>query len=723
MNEGKIFLGNTPSNARAYLLSSFSRLKDKHLVIPCCGQFSIAFCAIQAGFSPRQIDCSDVSLFTTILGYYVTQQPIESLEVKIDGEPFRGTVPELLYAVKLHTMKAQSKHYFQRVFLTDLIERREAHLESLTKTLSRFDQLKGISYRMADMNAVIDTALAEPENLLWVNPPGFTKGYERMYNTGGVITWKEPEYTEFKPQKGHDELREKARGAPALVVWYRPKTLTPEDEEFSVFTHQRSKATWDYVMCNRPDDFKLMSVPKKLRMESRSLAVMPADYEITKDSVIQFKKIKSVDALYYRDLFVHKMGNTQALHDCMLIIDGYVAGVVGFSSVEKISVDAFDAHTEEVYGICAPSIRHPKIGRLLMMLIKCNEFGLRQLDTLQFRTKGITTTCLSIHPEMKQHRGQYKLIRRDQQKDGSYKLRYQGDRTTQSYKEVLDEWLKKILLGQGLELWRVKVEELKEQTLNARSMPNTMFQRMTETIGRDARLESLPFSALTDKGIEIVSGHHRVRAARAAGVEEIWTIVDTTGLTPSQIKAKQLAHNAIAGVDDASMIAQIFAQIENITDIRESFIDLNEIKKIGRVEMGEVSVEMEPKTVYLVFVPAYYDKWAYLAATTPPAIEEVALVDAKFETEFRSALKTVGKSYDIKATTPIVCKIIDIINGKEDTDSWAFLADIFGAKVPPEVGLLLQRVIDKMKEEGDITDKNKWQALEYLAAEYMSGKG
>lgn len=170
------------------------------------------------------------------------------------------------------------------------------------------------------------------------------------------------------------------------------------------------------------------------------------------------------------------------------------------------------------------------------------------------------------------------------------------------------------------------------------------------------------------------------------------------------------------------MLAQIFSQIENIADIRESFIDLNAIKKIGRVEMGEVLVEMDPKTVYLVFVPAYYEKWNYLAVTTPPAIDEIAVVDAKFESKFKEALKCVGKSYDIKATTPIVCKIIDIINGKEDTGAWMYLADIFGPKVPHDVGLILQSIVSKMKEDGDITDKNKWQALEYLAAEFNANR-
>lgn len=110
----------------------------------------------------------------------------------------------------------------------------------------------------------------------------------------------------------------------------------------------------------------------------------------------------------------------------------------------------------------------------------------------------------------------------------------------------------------------------------------------------------------------------------------------------------------------------------------------------------------------------------YLAATLPQDIKEVALIDAALEEKFREALKVVGKSYNIKATTPIVCKMIDLVNNDTETGDWVYLADIFGHKIPAEVGLLLGRLLQKMKEDKDITEKNKWQALEFLAADYLA---
>ena len=128
-------------------------------------------------------------------------------------------------------------------------------------------------------------------------------------------------------------------------------------------------------------------------------------------------------------------------------------------------------------------------------------------------------------------------------------------------------------LGGGLEIWRVGIDEPREQDENARSMTKPMFERLTATIGKDRRLESLPFCAYVNGAIQIVSGHHRVRASRSAGLDEIFVIVDTTGLTADQIRAKQLAHNAIAGEDNPELLKRIYNRIDDVNARLESFID------------------------------------------------------------------------------------------------------------------------------------------------------
>src|SRR5881398_1819917 len=60
-------------------------------------------------------------------------------------------------------------------------------------------------------------------------------------------------------------------------------------------------------------------------------------------------------------------------------------------------------------------------------------------------------------------------------------------------------------LGNGLELWKVHPSTLREQDVNARAMPKAMFERLSQTIARDKRLESLPLCAKTERGLEIIS--------------------------------------------------------------------------------------------------------------------------------------------------------------------------------------------------------------------------
>ena len=284
----------------------------------------------------------------------------------------------------------------------------------------------------------------------------------------------------------------------------------------------------------------------------------------------------------------------------------------------------------------------------------------------------------------------------------------------------------KVQLEKGLELWKVSLDELREQDLNARVMSDAMFRRLTETIERDERLEALPFCAVTDRGIEIVSGHHRMRAARSAGMKETWALVDVSGLTQSQIKAKQLAHNAISGVDDPSMLQQIYAQLTTIEDIREAFVFEADFDKLNKASEGvgiaEVQVDFDIRTVFLMFLPTYYEKWTELLKSIPPNTDEIALADAQIAEKFREALKATGKSYDIKAATPLLCKMIDqALGDKETGDDWAYISDVFGARIPKASLEVIEKAIEKALKAKDVTKRNLWQLIEYWAADYLGG--
>ena len=80
-----------------------------------------------------------------------------------------------------------------------------------------------------------------------------------------------------------------------------------------------------------------------------------------------------------------------------------------------------------------------------------------------------------------------------------------------------------IIYDMGTELYIAKVQlaELKEQDINARIMKNEMQDQLTANIKNRGQLESLPLIALMGEKLEIISGHHRVKSAREAGLKEI----------------------------------------------------------------------------------------------------------------------------------------------------------------------------------------------------------
>ena len=127
-------------------------------------------------------------------------------------------------------------------------------------------------------------------------------------------------------------------------------------------------------------------------------------------------------------------------------------------------------------------------------------------------------------------------------------------------------------MGSGLLIVKGSIDFLREQDVNARIMRDQMQDQLTANIAKRGQLESLPYVALIKNELKIISGHHRIKSARAAGIKEIFYILDVSGLSRSQEASKQLAHNAINGFDDQSTLKEIAKMISDVDDMLESYI-------------------------------------------------------------------------------------------------------------------------------------------------------
>lgn len=282
-------------------------------------------------------------------------------------------------------------------------------------------------------------------------------------------------------------------------------------------------------------------------------------------------------------------------------------------------------------------------------------------------------------------------------------------------------------IGQGLEIWKVDVDELREQDINARAMSKPMFDRLTATIKNDARLEALPFCALTEKGLEIVSGHHRTRALRAAGLKDLYAIVDVTGLSRDKIKAKQLAHNSIQGEDNEQIVQQIYQSIQDADVKLEAFIDKDLDIEVDKVKISDIIVDINYRTVLLTFLPTEKEYFEEIADEINKQYDGMYLAEKKQFGDFVNIINKIDEEYDIRSVTTALSKMTEITaeylgKGVPKTEAKA-LRDIFKtAYIPERAAEIIEQALEKMKEDKELTNKNLWQAIEYWAADYLAGE-
>ncbi len=296
---------------------------------------------------------------------------------------------------------------------------------------------------------------------------------------------------------------------------------------------------------------------------------------------------------------------------------------------------------------------------------------------------------------------------------------------TVSYEQMLE-------LGHGLIIAKVPLTSLREQDINARIMKNEMQKQLTDNIRKRGQLESLPFCALVDDKIEIISGHHRIRSAKDSGViGEIYVILDVTGLTRSQIAAKQLAHNAISGFDDQSTLKEIVKLIDDVDDMLESYIG-KEILGEPLAELEKLlspTVEYDWKNIVFTFLPHQVkdlDKLVEALRSQQP--DFIGACDIEQHKPFIDALAKYQEFANVKNTG---AAIHAMIKGTEqlfddlkfdDKQEWVQITSILGSSaIPKEAAEIIAMAIKKMIESGDITAKSKWKAIELWAADYLGG--
>ena len=211
---------------------------------------------------------------------------------------------------------------------------------------------------------------------------------------------------------------------------------------------------------------------------------------------------------------------------------------------------------------------------------------------------------------------------------------------------------------------RFKIEEVEISKIrlidkNARYMEQTDFRALVDNIKRDGELSSVPFCVKYPDGhFTVVSGNHRVEAAKMAGL----TIIPVMYVLEE--------HNSISGKDDPEIIKQLLDEIRDVAFKEYAHIS-NEI--LEGVKDIDYTVEMpnnEVVPVTLMFVDtskAALDRLLEeLEAYTPAELENTIIMDKNYMKRLNEVTAKVSSRFKIKAQALSVCKMVELVDNMLD---------------------------------------------------------
>lgn len=460
-----MFLNTWDAPERSYVKQLARQLivsgRYDRYVETCSGSFVMPLVWHEAGWSPQQTECSDVSLYSAINGYVLSDQSLKDLGMSIDGKALKleGDTPVeqaafMLYSQLVVRMEARPDVEYWRDIRRDLTERRDVHLRAIAEKLDNlYERIGGLKFAAEDMWTHQARVMDDPRTVVNTNPPTYKGGFERFYDTKGRLTWNEPEYEIFDPETGIDRMVEEYADAKGLILWLQQQEPGACSHERPVYARHLSPGQYVYYGANRPDEvFELMGGPQVALRRYRDLRALeqpmiPIDYEVTPKSEIHVEAIPADAVGYYKHVWLHRIKSSDASLNFVVFIDGLVAGIGGYST-STMTTPYNDKYRDALIMNFAIGAPHDKL-RLTRLVTKV-ALQRGTLETIASKRSGIyvamakrlVTSEYSPHPEAKGLRGLMKLQDRVKDKQG-FKLVYAADLEDLGPKAAMRYWLEK----------------------------------------------------------------------------------------------------------------------------------------------------------------------------------------------------------------------------------------------------------------------------------------
>ena len=223
--------------------------------------------------------------------------------------------------------------------------------------------------------------------------------------------------------------------------------------------------------------------------------------------------------------------------------------------------------------------------------------------------------------------------------------------------------ISKALYGDALTLAVMDPNVISLLKENARILKKDVFQQLTANIGRDKRLSSVPLChRLSDGRVEVLSGNHRVQASVEAGIERILVMIIEEDLTRSQAVAIQLSHNALVGEDDPALLAELWAEIEDIAAKTYAGLSSDVVEKLDKIDLTSFTTpQVSTRTMTFAFVDSEAERLnAVLDDLDGLPAKEIWLADVGQFDRFFDLLEATKKTFDVRNASLAMLKLMDL---------------------------------------------------------------
>lgn len=448
-----LFSGVTTSPARDFVAGIAARSGRSAYLLPCVGRCYAALEALVAkGVPPEKIWASDVSLFGAVIGHLADpSHRLADLGILLKGDYAcfaEGAQSEadwaagVFLAVKVAQLPTHNQ--FGANVRAELMTRRSHYRAQLRGRLEQLlDRISGIHYEMRDVCQVAALADDHPEAFCYVHLPDRAGGDTKTFAAAeAALAWNGPGAVAFDPADARTTL-ERLGGPDRLTLAYLGGSLGNMPDGWTPLLAQPVGEQTDYVVANALLGERYADSAAR----SKRPRILPIynDEEITPQARVQLVKVDRDTCLYYRDLFVHRLGGANANIFYLVLLDGRVISALGTSLACLFAGQTPYLH--EVFGISKSSDRYSRLGKLFMLLLTSGDMRRFLLATERAYTLrdlvGIQTTSITQHEEGKTDRSVMRVASREPLKGGGFRILYRADFRTDSWADCVQTWLKR----------------------------------------------------------------------------------------------------------------------------------------------------------------------------------------------------------------------------------------------------------------------------------------